>query len=121
MRLNLLVWCILSLSFLSACKDDYAETKAILKEKYDSSINQVIELENNRLKRENKPAINREETGIVVYNQGKLIWLLYYVDSKEVTVTYQKEKNQYVLLPNKEAVEKIENLNEEYIENLGRK
>ncbi|MFC4184430.1 hypothetical protein [Saccharococcus thermophilus] len=121
MRFKPLVVLILSLSFLSACKDDYEKTKSIQKEKYDSAINQVIELENERLKSENKPEIKRNETGIVVYNKGELIWLLYYVDSKEVTATYQKENNKYVLLPAKEASDKIDEANEEYIENLGKK
>jgi hypothetical protein len=121
MRFKPLVVLILLLSFLSACKDDYEKTKAIQKEKYDSAINQVIELENERLKSENKPEIKRNETGFVVYNKGELIWLLYYVDSKEVTATYQKENNKYVLLPAKEASDKIDEANEEYIENLGKK
>ncbi|MGZ0085175.1 hypothetical protein ACWNXI_06225 [Caldibacillus thermoamylovorans] len=118
MRFKLIVLFILSLSILSACKDDYETKQAILKEKYSSVINQVIELENERLKRENKPEITRKETGIVVYNKGTLIWLLYYVDSKEVTATYQKENNKYVLLPANEASDKIEKSNEDYVENL---
>ncbi|MBY6054030.1 hypothetical protein [Cytobacillus firmus] len=68
MKLKTIFSLILLLCFLIACKSDFEESKSIQKEKYDSHINEVIELENDRLENENRPQIARSETGIVVYN-----------------------------------------------------
>lgn len=121
MKFKLLIILVLSLSFLSACKSD-KEKIAERKKEYDFSINQVIKLENEKLKSEDKHGIKRSETGIVVFNNGDLIRLYYSYDSKKVNVIYQKKKDKYVLLPeNKNTFEKIDNAKENYIENLGRK
>lgn len=115
MRIKILIILTLSFCILSACKSEE-------KKEYDSAINQVIKLENEKLKREKKPIIKRTETGIVVFNKGELIRLYYYQNSKEINATYQKEETRYVLLPeNKATFKKIDDAKEEYLENLGKK
>lgn len=111
---------IITVVFLSSCQDSYEKNKEQNKEKYDSAVNQVIEIENERLQEENKPKIKRNKTGIIVYENGKLIQLLYRFKSKEVNSIYQKEKNSYKVLPeNDNTFELVDDAEEEYIENLG--
>jgi outer membrane lipoprotein-sorting protein len=129
MKFKLLIFLILMLSFLSACKsvskdipEKNKEYDSSTMQEYDSSINQVIKLENEKLESEHKHEISRSETGIVVYNKGNIIVIYYRYNSKEQQSAYQKENNKYVLLPeNENTSKKIDNAKEEYIENLGRK
>ncbi|PET68742.1 hypothetical protein CN514_09650 [Bacillus sp. AFS001701] len=121
MRFTPLVVLLILISLLSACKGDYDKNKAIQKKKYDSSINEVIKLENEKLANESKPEIKRNDTGVVVYNKGELIWLLYKVESKEVKSTYLKKDDKYILLDATKASDRIDEAKEEYIENLGKK
>lgn len=95
---------IITVVFLSACQDSYEKNKEQNKEKYYSAVDQVIEIENERLKEENKPKIKRSKTGIIVYEDGEWIHLLYQLKSKEVNSIYQKEENSYKLLPEKKEL-----------------
>ncbi|GAA5660888.1 cystatin-like fold lipoprotein [Geobacillus stearothermophilus] len=105
--------------------------KENIRERYDSSINQVIILENKRLQKEKKlddnEILKREDTGIVVYSDGKYIELIYELDSNKQNKSLYKynEKNnsyeQFPHTPNK--LKKIQKYLEKtsYIENIGLK
>ncbi|MGG0655394.1 hypothetical protein [Rummeliibacillus pycnus] len=107
---------------LSACNNADKDNQKS-KDKYDTSINQVITLENEKLKKENKMEINREEIGIVVYSDGELINLMYDYNKIKINSIYQKKKDEYVLLPNNQTTyTKIDEAGDSnYIENLGTK
>ena len=106
---------ILSMALLAGCDEQDG------KKTYNSSINQVICLENDRLKAEDPFEIQRKKTGIAVYADGDIIHLIYTKDSTTVDSFYQKKADSYAPLPVSEY-EKVDQAGEAvYLENLVRK
>lgn len=87
---------------LTGCKSEKEEKK----EKYDSSINQVVTLENKRLQKEkiltDTDILKREDIGIAVYQNGDFIELIYELKpNKQTESLYKKDKSKnYKLFPN---------------------
>ncbi|MED4718461.1 hypothetical protein, partial [Bacillus badius] len=81
MRSKLCLFVGIALIFLSGCGSESTSKK------FDSAINEVISLENKRLEREKlfreKDVLKREDTGIIVYSDGKYIELIYTIDSTQ--------------------------------------
>ncbi|WGD70210.2 hypothetical protein P5658_25725 (plasmid) [Bacillus subtilis] len=86
---------------LTGCKSEKEEKK----EKYDSSINQVVTLENKRLQKEkiltDTDILKREDIGIAVYQNGDFIELIYELKpNKQTESLYKKDKSKnYKLFP----------------------
>jgi len=99
------------------------------KKKYDSAINQVITLENKYLQKEkifsDTKILKREDTGIIVFKDGKFIELIYDVSGKQIESLYKRDiDNNYKRYPNtKEELEKVDKDLKiiDYTENIGLK
>ncbi|MGG2973717.1 lipoprotein [Geobacillus stearothermophilus] len=99
------------------------------KKKYDLAINQVITLENKYLQKEkifsDTQILKREDTGIIVFKDGKFIELIYDVSGKQIESLYKRDiDNNYKRYPNtKEELEKVDKDLKiiDYTENIGLK
>ncbi|MGE6631849.1 hypothetical protein [Bacillus sp. NPDC077027] len=112
------------LIFITGCQNE----KQVNKEKYDSSINQVITLENKKLQSEGilneHEILKREDVSIVVYTNGDYIELIYELkkNKQQKETLYKKEKsNMFTVIPtakikNGDVDEPTENT--DYVENL---
>ncbi|WP_042148160.1 cystatin-like fold lipoprotein [Paucisalibacillus sp. EB02] len=111
---------ISSLLLIGGCSEDDRN-----KEKYDSSINQVVILENKRLQKENnlseEEILKREEIGIIVYDSGKYIRLLYKFNSGDIIYEFDQEKENYK--PFHGDLSNLDDVFDEadYVENVGLK
>ena len=113
----------LSLSLTSACSN-----KKSNKEKYNEAINQVIIWENKNLQAKgiykSDDILERKDTGIIVYKEGKFIQLLYKnPPNKDMESLYERSKSgiykKYSNM-NLKAIDK--DLKESsYTENVGKK
>ncbi|WP_445489005.1 lipoprotein [Niallia sp. 03133] len=117
MKIKLLLITLLVVPMLFGCKNKEEKTK----EKYDSIINQVITLENIKLQKEkilkNNEILKREETGIIVYSDGKYISLIYTLDSnKQIESIYQEKNKEYELFPqNSNNLKKFTNISRKQV------
>lgn len=126
MKVKLLFISFLMLFIFAGCKSKDVTNK----EKYDSVINQVITLENKRLQKDNilsqNEILKREDTGIIVYSEGKYIELIYTINKNQIEsfFKYDEKDKKYELFPNTHSnLEKAQKYLEQtsYTENIGLK
>lgn len=90
---------------------------------YDDDIDQVIEMENERLSEgtndENITSIDRETTAVEVYEDGEYIQVTFDIrPSESVTRTYQKDGDSYSRTAAYETRQYLANTEAEYTENM---
>jgi len=116
----------LSAIFLVGCSDydQYGNTiSEKVKKKYDNDINQVIRSENEYLNKKSKYENierNKDQTGIVVYEDENLIEVHYNQFAQRKIAIYEKEDGKYVRkLYTKKIRSKIDSSEKKYVENVG--
>jgi len=123
MKKTILLILVMGLALTSACSN-----KKSNKEKYDEAINQAIIWENKNLQAsgtyKSNDILERKDTGIIVYKEGKFIQLLYKTPpNKDIESLYERGKDgiykKYSNV-NLKAIDK--DLKESsYTENVGKK
>ncbi|HCL0577126.1 TPA: hypothetical protein N1S95_004550 [Salmonella enterica subsp. enterica serovar Typhi] len=112
---------ISALILLTGCQNEKEEKK----KKYDSLINEIIILENKRLQSkgilDENEILKREDTGIIVFKEGKFIELIYDLKGhKKFQSLYKKDIKGFEKLE-KEDIEQGKadkgTEEEEYVEN----
>ena len=93
MKKIILLVLVMGLALTSACSNKKSD-----KEKYDEAINQVLIWENKHLQAngtyKNDDILERKDTGIVVYKEGKFIQLFYKnPPNKDIESLYERGKN----------------------------
>jgi Domain of unknown function with cystatin-like fold (DUF4467)/Frog skin active peptide family signal and propeptide len=123
MKKTFLLVLIMGLALTSACSN-----KKSNKEKYDEAINQVIIWENKTLQAngtyKSNDILERKDTGIIVYKEGKFIQLLYKTPpNKDIESLYERSKDGiYRKYSNMNLKSIDKDLKESsYTENVGKK
>ncbi|PFK65071.1 hypothetical protein COJ21_24965 [Priestia megaterium] len=93
MKKIILLVLVMGLALTSACSNKKND-----KEKYDEAINQVLIWENKHLQAngtyKSDDILERKDTGIVVYKEGKFIQLFYKTPpNKDIESLYERGKN----------------------------
>jgi len=112
--------------FLVGCsdydQDGFTQSEKIRK-KYDNAINQVINDENKYLDKKSKHMNierNKNETGIIVYEDVNLIAIHYNQFGKRKYAIYEKEDGKYIRKSyTKKITNKIDSSKKKFVENLG--
>lgn len=122
MKMKFVITFFVLLTLLTGCQNSTQKNK----EKYSSAINQVIELENKRISGDR--IFMREDIGIIVYEEGKYIELMYKTESdNEIESLYEINPQKEYKYITKESLNKILKTEESafknisYTENVGLK
>lgn len=112
--------------FLVGCsdydQDGFTQSEKV-KKKYDNAINLVINDENEYLNKKSKHMKierDKDETGVIVYEDVHLIEVHYSQFEKRKYAIYEKEDGKYVRRAYTEEIKsKIDSSEKKYVENVG--